>query len=156
MVIVTIIIGDICMYVYIYVGNNNNNNCNNSKNRWLVVWNFFFVSIYWEESSQLTFIFFRCSSPLPPLASCEAVCTAGTRDRPLQLPSPVGWGFYDGNSWDSMGIHRIWWDKKPPNILGSLIHKNFGALLTWLSGTRCDKKPPTTLGDSKIPSGYLT
>ena len=115
-----------------------------------------FFSIYWEESSQLTFIFFRCSSPLPPLASCEAVCTAGTRDRPLQLPSPVGWGFYDGNSWDSMGIHRIWWDKKPPNILGSLIHKNFGALLTWLSGTRCDKKPPTTLGDSKIPSGYFT
>ena len=26
---------------------------------WLVVWNNFYFSIYWEESSQLTFIFFR-------------------------------------------------------------------------------------------------
>ena len=99
-------------YMYIYIGNNNNNNHNNNNcnDSWLVVWNIFFVSIYWEESSQLTFIFFRCSSPLPPLASCEAVCTAGTPDRPLQLPSPLGWGFYDGNSWDFMGIHRVWWD----------------------------------------------
>ena len=26
---------------------------------WLVVWNIFYFSIYWEDSSQLTFIFFR-------------------------------------------------------------------------------------------------
>ena len=26
---------------------------------WLVVWNIFYFSIYWEQSSQLTFIFFR-------------------------------------------------------------------------------------------------
>ena len=33
------------IYIYIYV--------------WLVVWNIFYFSIYWEEESQLTFIFFR-------------------------------------------------------------------------------------------------
>ena len=30
---------------------------------WLVVWNTFYFSIYWEESSQLTFIFFRGLKP---------------------------------------------------------------------------------------------
>ena len=29
------------------------------KNNWLLVWNIFYFSIYWEQSSQLTFIFFR-------------------------------------------------------------------------------------------------
>ena len=35
------------IYIRIYIYN------------WLVVWNIFYFSIYWEESSHLTFIFFR-------------------------------------------------------------------------------------------------
>ena len=37
---------------------------------WLVVWNIFVFSIYWEESSQLTFIFFRGVGLKPP-TSCK-------------------------------------------------------------------------------------
>ena len=33
---------------------------------WLVVWNIFYFPIYWEQSSQLTFIFFGGVFPQPP------------------------------------------------------------------------------------------
>jgi hypothetical protein len=36
-----------------------------NRDTWLVVWNIFYCSIYWEQSSQLTFIFFR-GIVLPP------------------------------------------------------------------------------------------
>ena len=40
---------------------------------WLVVWNIFYFPIYWEESSQLTFIFFRGLKPPTRLAWGEEV-----------------------------------------------------------------------------------
>ena len=151
------------IYVYIYIGNNNNNhnnnNCNNSNNSWLVVWNIFLFPYIGKNHPNLLSYFSgaphlcrhllrakRSAQQAPRIVHCS--CQA-------HLVEDFMMGIH-GILWEFIGFNGIWWDKKPPNILGSLIHKNFGAPLTWLSGTRCDKKPPTTLGDSKIPSGYLT
>ena len=38
---------------------------------WLVVWNILYFSVYWEESSQLTFIFFRGLKPPTSVCSCK-------------------------------------------------------------------------------------
>ena len=40
------------------------------RKNWLVVWNIFYFPIYWEESSQLTFIFFRGVAQPPTSKVC--------------------------------------------------------------------------------------
>ena len=41
---------------------------------WLVVWNIFYFPIYWEWSSQLTFIFFRGVAQPPTSYQCWTSC----------------------------------------------------------------------------------
>ena len=68
------------------------------ENNWLVVWNMFYISIYWEQSSQLTFTesFFRGVGLLP--TSHWLAKGKSTSPTPLFLE---GW---DGFSSDCGGI----------------------------------------------------
>ena len=58
---------------------------------WLVVWNIFYFSIYWESSSQLTVIFFRGVETTNQINSMKIIKKCARKNRFLELD----WGNVD-------------------------------------------------------------